>query len=78
MDEKGASIHFVSERLKFSKKEDPFVELKLQILGVFAEFERKIINTRQREGMAAAKAKGKHICRSSLPDEESLDKAACF
>ncbi|EGQ9159415.1 recombinase family protein [Vibrio parahaemolyticus] len=69
VNDKGASVHFVTEGLEFSKKDDPFAELTLQMLGAFAEFERKLINTRQREGMAAAKAKGKHIGRPSISSQ---------
>ncbi|HGF5019748.1 TPA: recombinase family protein, partial [Vibrio parahaemolyticus] len=64
-----ASITFVSEQLEFSIKEDPFAQLTMQMLGAFAEFERKLINIRQREGMQAAKAKGKHIGRPSLSSD---------
>ncbi|MEZ9466569.1 recombinase family protein [Vibrio breoganii] len=66
---KGASVIFVSESLEFSSKEDPFAQLTMQMLGAFAEFERKLINIRQREGMMAAKAAGKHVGRPPLPDE---------
>ncbi|HCG7753721.1 TPA: recombinase family protein [Vibrio parahaemolyticus] len=69
VNNKGASVHFVSEGLEFSKKDDPFAEFTLQMLGAFAEFERKLIITRQREGMAAARAKGKHIGRPSISEE---------
>ncbi|ELX7502543.1 recombinase family protein [Vibrio fluvialis] len=69
INKKGASITFVSEQLEFSTKEDPFAQLTMQMLGAFAEFERKLINIRQREGMQAAKAKGKHIGRPSLSSD---------
>lgn len=64
---RGASVVFVSEQLEFSTKDDPFAQLTMQMLGAFAEFERKLINIRQREGMQLAKAKGKHIGRPALP-----------
>ncbi|MDP2588245.1 recombinase family protein [Vibrio splendidus] len=70
---KGASVKFVSERLEFSSKDDPFAQLTMQMLGAFAEFERKLINIRQREGMQVAKAKGKHIGRPSLLPEVAQD-----
>lgn len=76
---KGASVIFVTEKLEFSTKEDPFAQLTMQMLGAFSEFERKLINIRQREGMAAAKAKGKNIGRPALSPEiiqEIQDKAS--
>ncbi|EMV9367291.1 recombinase family protein [Vibrio alginolyticus] len=73
INNKGASIKFVSEKLEFSTKEDPFAQLTMQMLGAFAEFERKLINIRQREGMQAAKAKGRHIGRPSVPQEVVQD-----
>lgn len=35
----------------------------MQIIGAVAQFEREIIRERQREGIAKAKAKGKHCGR---------------
>jgi DNA invertase Pin-like site-specific DNA recombinase len=40
-----------------------------QMLGVFAEFERSIIQERVRAGLARAKAAGKRLGRPSLPQE---------
>ena len=54
--EKGASISFITERLKFDGSSDNALDkLLLQILGAFAEFERKIIRSRQAEGIARAR-----------------------
>lgn len=59
LNDKGVSIHFLSERLTFSgNSEDAFAKLQLQMMGAFAEFERNIIRKRQAEGIAKAKAKG--------------------
>jgi DNA invertase Pin-like site-specific DNA recombinase len=56
---KGVSVEFVSEKLTFSAgSDDAFAKLQLQLMGAFAEFERKIIRSRQAEGIALAKAKG--------------------
>ena len=45
--EKGASISFITEKLKFDGSSDNALDkLLLQILGAFAEFERKIIRSR--------------------------------
>ena len=44
LNDKGISIEFLSERLTFSGgSNDTFAKLQLQMMGSFAEFERKII-----------------------------------
>ena len=56
LNDKGISIEFLSERLTFSGgSDDTFAKLQLQMMGSFAEFERKIIRKRQAEGIAKAK-----------------------
>ncbi|WED21571.1 recombinase family protein [Vibrio sp. JC009] len=69
---KGASVHFCTEKLKFTGDDDPFSELSLHLLGAFASFERKLIAIRQKEGMAAAKRKGKHVGRPKVITEEII------
>lgn len=63
---KGVSVQFIQERLNFTATEDPMAMLTLQMMGAFAEFERKIIKSRQREGIDAAKRSGKHMGRPSM------------
>lgn len=59
--DKGSTIHFVTQNLVFSKDEsNPTAKLMLQVMGAVAEFERSIILERQREGIAAAKARGNY------------------
>ncbi|MCX7087948.1 MAG: recombinase family protein [Methylococcales bacterium] len=55
---KGVSIFFHKENMLFSGGNNPMQALMLQMLGAFAEFERSMINDRQKEGIAAAKARG--------------------
>ena len=56
----GCSVEFKKENLKFEpNKENSLNNLMLQILRAIAEFERSLIKTRQAEGIAIAKAKGK-------------------
>ena len=44
LNDKGISIEFLSERLTFSGGSgDTFAKLQQQMMGSFAEFERKII-----------------------------------
>lgn len=70
---KGVSVHFHKESLTFTGETNPFQTLQLQIIGAVAEFERAIIHERQREGIAVAKRKGKHLGRRpSLNDAQEL------
>ncbi len=68
---KGVKVHFHKEGLTFRGDEDPMQKLMFQMMGAFAEFERALIRERQREGIAAAKAAGKHLGRkpSLTPDQ---------
>src|SRR3954464_14832447 len=55
---KGVRIEFVKEQLTFTGEDSPMANLLLSVMGAFAEFERALIRERQREGIAAAKARG--------------------
>ena len=55
---RGVSIEFIKNRLTFSGNADPMATLMLTMLAAFAAFERDLIQERQREGIAIAKAKG--------------------
>lgn len=71
LTERGVTVEFHNERLAFTGESDPFQRLQLQMMGAFAEFERSMIKERQREGIAAAKAKGKQIgAKRKLTDEQ--------
>ena len=73
LNDKGVSIKFVSENLKFSgNEEDPFAKLQLQLLGAFAEFERNLIKKRQLEGIAKAKERGVYTGRKKQIDDERI------
>ncbi len=51
-------IEFVKEHLAFTSEDSPMASLMLSVMGAFAEFERALINERQREGIALAKRRG--------------------
>ncbi|MEW8218000.1 MAG: recombinase family protein [Candidatus Thiodiazotropha taylori] len=69
----GVTVLFHKESLTFSGSDDPMQRLMLQMMGAFAEFERALINERRREGMAAAKLKGKQIgAKRKLSSEDVL------
>jgi DNA invertase Pin-like site-specific DNA recombinase len=70
LTEKGIAVHFHKETLVFTGQDDAMQKLQLQMMGAFAEFERSLIRERQREGIAAAKAKGKHLGRPGLLDDQ--------
>src|SRR3954453_2799469 len=52
---KGVRIEFVKKHLSFTGEDSPMASLMLSVMGAFAEFERALINERQREGIALAK-----------------------
>lgn len=58
--DKGCSVSFIKENLKFEPgKSNPISNLMFEILAAIATFERSLIRTRQAEGIAIAKDKGK-------------------
>ena len=67
---KGVSVKFIKENLTFNSSKDPMANLTLQIMGAFAEFERNMIRSRQREGIDAAKKAGKHLGRPRKIDNK--------
>jgi len=58
LTDKGVTVEFVGERLIFTGNDDKYATLMLHILGGVAQFERAIIQERQREGIALAKKAG--------------------
>ena len=63
---RGVAVRFVKEGLTFGVgDESPMARLQLQMMGSFGQFERALIRERQREGIACARAKGKHLGRSA-------------
>lgn len=67
---KEVTVKFHHENLTFTGDDSPMATLTLQMMGAFAEFERTMTRTRQREGIDAAKKNGKHLGRPKL--EKSL------
>jgi DNA invertase Pin-like site-specific DNA recombinase len=70
----GAQVQFLKENLTFSGKADPYSELMLNLMGSFAEFERELIKSRQREGIALRKAAGlyKGVGRKRVITDEQI------
>lgn len=65
--QKGATVIFIKENMSFSKNEadDPLKQLMFNMLGAFAEFERAMIVSRVKEGVAIAKSQGRHKGRQT-------------
>lgn len=72
---KGVSVRFIKENLTFNGKDDPMANLMLQMMGAFAEFERTMIRSRQRDGIDAAKKSGKHLGRPPITTEKLCKEA---
>ncbi|MFJ9371549.1 recombinase family protein [Nocardia sp. NPDC101769] len=69
---KGVRVEFVKESLTFTGEDSPMATLLLSVMGAFAEFERALILERQREGIAAAKARGAYTGRKpALTDAQA-------
>jgi len=54
----GIRVSFVKEGPTFTGDDSPMATLLLSVMGAVAEFERALIRERQREGIAAARARG--------------------
>lgn len=73
LNDKGASVHFITEQLTFSSDGgSAFQTLQLQMLGAFAQFERTMIRKRQAEGIAKAKAKGVYAQRKRTVNPDKI------
>ncbi|MCV7658565.1 recombinase family protein [Micrococcus luteus] len=76
---KGVTVRFEKENLTYSPDADtsPMERLMFQMLGIFGEFERSIIDERRREGVAAAQAAGKLTHRPpALTPEQAAEVVA--
>jgi len=74
LTEKGVTVKFSKENLIFGGASDSSMNtLMFQMLGAFAQFERSLINERQREGIALAKAKGVRLGAPSKLNQEQID-----
>ena len=53
----------IKEAIEFDGKQDLRTKVMIALFGLFAEVERDLISERTKEGLAAAKAKGKLLGR---------------
>lgn len=72
LTDKGVGVAFVREMLAFTSEDSPMTNLLLSVMGAFAQSERALILERQREGLAAAKARGVYTGRKSSPAENQI------
>lgn len=70
LTKKGVIVKFLKENLTFTGNDDAMSTLMLQMMGAFAEFERTMIRSRQKEGIAQAKIAGKHLGRPHKVDNK--------
>jgi len=71
---KGVRIEFVKEHLAFTGEDSPMANLLLSVMGAFAEFERALINERQREGIALAKQRGAYRGRKKTLSPDAVQR----
>jgi DNA invertase Pin-like site-specific DNA recombinase len=69
---KGVFVKFIKENLSFSANNDHLATLTLHLMGAFAEFERSMIRSRQKEGIAAAKKLGKNCGRPFVMTDKMI------
>lgn len=71
---KGVTLRFHKENMTFEAgRTDPMQELMLSVMGSVAQFEKALINERQLEGIAKAKAKGVYSkSRRKKVDQEEV------
>lgn len=74
LTKRGVHVRFVKESLTFTGEKFSMVNLLLSVMGAFAQFERELIQERQREGIFLAKKRGAYRGRKrSLPAEQAAD-----
>lgn len=71
----GVCVRFHKERLLFTSEENANQTLMLSMMGAVAQFERAMIQERQREGIAKAKAKGVYKGRVKKIDGQAIREA---
>jgi DNA invertase Pin-like site-specific DNA recombinase len=70
---KGCTVSFLSENLTFKPdSEDIFATFQMQVLGAFAEMERKLTRKRQSEGIRKAKEAGRYKGRKATIDPNKI------
>lgn len=69
--EKGASLKSITDTWLDTTGDNPMSEFLMVVMGGLAELERKTTVKRIHEGIAVAKAKGKHVGRPRVSDNKA-------
>ena len=72
LNERGIVVEFTKEHLTFTGDDSPMSNLMLAVMGGVAQFERAMIQERQREGIAIAKSKGIYKGRKPALNNERI------
>ena len=72
LNDKGVHVTFIKEKLSFSGSDDAFSRLQLHLMGAFAEFERSLIKSRQKEGISKARERGVYTGRKKTIDDGEI------
>lgn len=70
--DKQCKLVFHKENLTFGGEDNIYAELQLNMMGAFAEFERKLTRARQAEGIAKAKERGVYKGRQPTIDRSTI------
>ena len=74
LTKRGVVVQFLHERLVFDPKAESSTDrLMLHMIGAFAEFERSMIRSRQREGIELAKLRGVYKGRQRTVTDEQIE-----
>ena len=76
--QKGVSLYFVKENLKFDENISPMGNLIFNVLGSFAQFEREYIRERQLEGIRLAQKEKKYKGRKATKLDDEIKKNIQF
>ena len=71
-------IGAIKESIEFTGKRDMQTKVMVAMIGLFAEIERDLISQRTKEGLVAARAKGKILGRPNANVFNALVSALCI
>jgi DNA invertase Pin-like site-specific DNA recombinase len=74
LNKKSIQVQFIKENLTFKGDNSPLDNLLLNVIGSVSEFEKSMINERQREGIELSRKKGIHLGRKqTLTDIQVIE-----
>jgi len=65
-------VHFLKENIIFKGDNNPMDNLLLNIFGAVSEFEKSLINERQKEGISIAKKNGVQFGRKNVLSNDQI------